>query len=173
MRIAHLALMSLLAVSLPAFSEHDDHSDQGNPRRDAPLRGPREYRGIPHQYDQHRDYKDQDVHLDLPRVEGDAWIGHDTGRDDDNYRVSHAWANGHFRGGLGREHVWHLAGGDAGHFWFNGWNWNIAPHDAPYCDGWRWDGDDISIYADPDHAGWYLAYNLRLGTYVHVAYSGR
>ena len=168
MRIAQLAFIASLAISLPAFAEHDDHGDQGNPHRDAPLHGPKEYRGNPHQYDQHY----YDGHPDFFRVEGDTWIGHDTGRDDDHYRVSHAWANGHFRRGLGREHVWHIAGGDAGRFWFNGWNWSVAPYDAPSCDGWRWDGDDISIYADPDHAGWYLAYNLRLGTYVHVEYWG-
>ena len=175
MRIAPLALAGLFVVALPGYAEHDDHGNRTDREysRTAPSQGPREYHGSPRQYYEGWDFQDHHGHPYYPHVDGTRWIGHDTGREDEHYRIENPWEHGRWDGGFGRDHVWHLSGGVPEHFSFSGSNWNVARYDLAYCGDWDWEADSIAIYSDPDHVGWYLAYNLRLGTYVHVMYLGR
>ena len=123
---------------------------------------------------EHRKFNDQPHHPEAPHVhaDNDRWVGHDTGRGDNHYHLDHPWEHGHFAGGIGPSHVWRLHGGRPDRFAISGFFFSVAPYDLAYADDWNWDDDDILIYDDPDHVGWYLAYNVRLGTYVHVLYLG-
>lgn len=110
-------------------------------------------------------------HPATPHVDAgtDRWVGHVPSK---SYHLDHPWEHGRFPGPTGARQVWRLAGGGPDRFWFGGFYFSVAPADIGDCDGWLWDADDIVLYPDPDDPGWYLAYNVRLGTYVHVMYLG-
>jgi hypothetical protein len=166
---------AMLIFSLPAWAQHPGGGgghEGGQHAAPPPAHGPAPFHGTP-QAAPDRNFRDVPGHPDAPHVHDDGrWIGHDSGRDDAHYHFDHPFEHGHFTGGFGPSHVWRLGGGGPSRFFFGGFYFGVAPYDLAYCDGWNWNGDDIVIYDDPDHPGWYLAYNERLGTYVHVQYFG-
>ena len=120
---------------------------------------------------QHATYRDKPDHPTAPHVHPSTGerVGHGPSA---NYHLDHPWEHGHFPGEVGRSYVYRLVGGGPTHFQFGAYFWSVAPYDLDYCSDWVWDSDDIVLYLDPDNPGWYLAYNVRLGTYVHVMYMG-
>ncbi len=176
----------LVAACLPLVAQHDDHGGGHGDQRGGhsegnghvgggyiPQHGPEQRGGGgPEHHDDQRqqNFRDAQGHPDYPHVHDDGrWIGHDDRR---VVRLERPWEHGHFPGAFGPSHVYRLGGGSPSRFFFGGFNFSVASFDIGFVSGWNWRSDDIIIYDDPGDPGYYLAYNPRLGTYVHVLYLG-
>jgi hypothetical protein len=111
---------------------------------------------------------------DTPHVNHSRWYGHEASSDA-RFHIDRPFAHGYFaplgpayRHGVlkidQRQHRFWIS--DGGFFEVAAWEW-------PLCEDWCWTcGDDFVVYTDPDHAGWYLLYDLQTGAYVHCQYLG-
>ena len=105
-------------------------------------------------------------------VRNGQWVGREAGANDPHFQLAHPWEHGRFTGPTGSQYVWRIRSGNENRFDVGGYYFQVSQYDDVYTTDWMWNSDDIVIYPDLDHDGWYLGYNVRLGTYVHVMYLG-
>ena len=147
--------------SQPAYRNERSQPAYRNERSQPSYRNERSYGG------NFRPDRDTRYRVDNDRYRGDRGY-----RSSPSYRVGYGFRGGFSHDFIGPRHVWRLEGGGRDRFFFRGFYFSVAAYDYPYANGWYWDRDNIIIYDDPDNPGCYLAFNTRLGTYLHVTFDG-
>ena len=77
-------LLEALLLARPVYAQ------PGESHPSIPKCGPAEYHGMPRSADPKHNFSDKEGHPNVAHVDrGRSWVGHDTGRDDANYRLDH------------------------------------------------------------------------------------
>lgn len=176
--IRKLMAIASLSLLLPAIATAQG-SDRGQAKREraAPPRPTPRVRGAEEQA-QRNDAMARRQRAGNPWIparplvlrDGKRWVGPVYARN--AFRLEHPWQYGRFDRGVGSRYLWQLKGGNRERFGLGGGWFALAPADYINASEWRWDVDEVVIYPDTDHDGWYLAYNTRLGTWSHVRFLG-
>jgi hypothetical protein len=108
----------------------------------------------------------------VPYVRDGQWYGH-AAVDDARFRLQQPFAQGRFTR-TGPTNVFNAGRVDLGtrRVWLPGGPFQIADSDWAVTAPWCWTCDQFVVYDDPDHPGWYLMYDARMGEYVHAQYLG-
>jgi hypothetical protein len=108
----------------------------------------------------------------VPYVRDDHWYGH-AAPGDARFNLARPFAAGRFSA-VGPSHVFAASRVDLGarRLWLPGGMFQIAASDWAATSPWCWTCDQFVVYADPDHPGWYMLYDTRMGEYVHAEFLG-
>ena len=158
---ALFVLSATVAVSTPA-QDRDDHRDRDDRHDNGKHKG----------QEKHRDRDDDDRH-DNGKHKG--WYKDDyRGWDHEHARIvpGRAYPRGHYEHVRERFVARSIDYRTRNVILYDRSNWVVAAYDVDRCRDWQWDRDQVYVYDDDHHPGWYLLFNGRLGKTVHVEFSG-
>lgn len=165
-----LAVLGVAALAMSAMPARLGAQRGGGIRGGAPFAAPR----APGRSDPQRPVlsEPQRPSTHVPYVRDNNWYGHATPTDT-RFQLARPFASGRFTQ-VGPGHVFRAARTDlaARHVWLPGGEFEIVPSEWDVTAPWCWTCDDFVVYDDPDHAGWYMLYDTRMGEYVHAQLVG-
>jgi hypothetical protein len=108
----------------------------------------------------------------VPYVRDGQWYGH-AAVEDPRFHLARPFPHGRFTL-TGPRHLYTVSRFDLDtrRIWLPDGLFEIAEWDWASTSPWCWTCDQFTVYPDPDHPGWYLVYDVRMGEYVHAQFLG-